>query len=165
MSTEPNELNNKIIHAQNRDELCIRLKLGKSINKSNLPKLPLNVTNEIIYQENRLYIPRNERALIHDVLNNYHDNQQHIGIEKTTESIKRNYYWTKMDVDIKRWKINCIKCQRIKPDLNRQKGLLQSHSIPHKPWQVISVDFITDLPRSKSNNNSIVVFVDTFSQH
>jgi hypothetical protein len=164
MTIEPNELNKKIIQAQNHDELCIRLKLGKHINKSNLPKLPLNVKNDVIYQQDRLYLPRSERALIHEILIHYHDNQQHIGIDKTIEFIKRNYYWTNMDDDIKYWIINCIKCQRIKPNLNKPKGLLQSHAIPHKPWHVISVDFITDLPRSKSNNDSIVVFVDTFSK-
>jgi len=164
MTIEPNELSKKIIHAQNHDELCIRLKYGKRINKSNLPKLPLNVKNDVVYQRDRLYIPKSERALIHEILIHYHDNQQHIGIDKTIEFIKRNYYWTNMDDDIKHWIINCIKCQRIKPNLNKPKGLLQSHSIPYKPWQVISVDFITDLPRSKSNNDSIVVFVDTFSK-
>lgn len=163
VTIQPNELNNRIVDAQNHDELCIRFKNG-NINRSNLPKLELNVRNDIVYQNNRLYVPKSERSMIHEILQQFHDNQQHIGIDKTMEYIKRNYYWTRMDDDIKCWIVNCLQCQRIKPNLNRPKGLLQSHNIPYKPWQVISVDFITDLPKSKSNHDSIVVFVDIFSK-
>ena len=39
-------------------------------------------------------------------------------------------------------------------------GLLQLLPIPTAPWESISVDFITHLPRTCSGHDSITVFVD-----
>jgi hypothetical protein len=63
MEVTKNKLNERIIQAQHYDELCIRLKNRKNVNKSNMPKLPLAVNNDIVYQQHRLYVPKSERAL------------------------------------------------------------------------------------------------------
>src|SRR3954454_16558554 len=59
---------------------------------------------------------------------------------------------------------SCDSCQRIKASQQSPTGLLQPLPIPSQPWEQVSMDFITQLPRTKSGFDAIVVFVDTFSK-
>src|SRR3954464_5582756 len=59
---------------------------------------------------------------------------------------------------------SCDSCQCIKASQQSPAGLLQPLPIPSQPWEQISMDFITQLPRTKSGFDAIVVFVDTFSK-
>ena len=43
-------------------------------------------------------------------------------------------------------------------------GPLQPLPIPDRPWQQVSVDLITQLPRSRSGHDAIVVFVDKLTK-
>ncbi|GJP80220.1 hypothetical protein CLOP_g10447 [Closterium sp. NIES-67] len=43
-------------------------------------------------------------------------------------------------------------------------GLLQSLPVPEQPWQVVSLEFITGLPTSRSGHNAILVVIDKFSK-
>ena len=44
-------------------------------------------------------------------------------------------------------------------------GLLFPHTIPEHPWEVISMDFITHLPKSSNGNDSIFVIVDKLTKY
>ena len=44
-------------------------------------------------------------------------------------------------------------------------GLLQPIPIPEWKWEVISLDFITSLPQTKGQNDSIMVVVDRLSKY
>src|SRR3954454_10081906 len=59
---------------------------------------------------------------------------------------------------------SCDSCQRIKASQQSPTGLLQPLPIPSQPWEQVSMDFITQLPRTKSGFDAITVFVDTFSK-
>ena len=41
---------------------------------------------------------------------------------------------------------------------------MQPLPIPDRPWQQVSMDLITQLPRSKLGNDAIVVFVDKLTK-
>ena len=58
----------------------------------------------------------------------------------------------------------CDKCQRIKHHNQPLERELQPLEIPTKPWQSVSLDFITHLPTTTQGNNSILVVVDRFSK-
>ena len=51
-------------------------------------------------------------------------------------------------------------CQLVKVEHQHPLGLLQSLPIPEWKQEVISKDFITDLPKSKNKNDSIFVVID-----
>ena len=42
----------------------------------------------------------------------------------------------------------CARCQRIKPEIKNQVGLLEKRII-EEPWTVVAADIIGPLPRSK----------------
>ena len=55
----------------------------------------------------------------------------------------------------------CDQCQKMKNRAEMPAGKLRPNQIPERPWQHISVDFITKLPMSKGHN-SILVVCDRF---
>jgi len=89
----------------------------------------------------------------------------HLGIDKTTEAIMRNFYWQKMGKDIKRYIQTCDTCQRNKASNQIPAGLLQPLSTPGKRWKEITMDFIIQLPLTRQGHDAIVVFVDCLSKH
>eukprot|EP00253_Pinus_taeda_P009047 PITA_09047 len=58
----------------------------------------------------------------------------------------------------------CLECQQIKAEHQHPPGLLQPLPVPEWKWEFISMDFITGLPKTKRNNDSIFVVVDKLSK-
>ena len=54
----------------------------------------------------------------------------------------------------------CLVCHMEKSDHTLSKGKLQSTQISETKWSNISIDFVTDLPKSSSKCDSILVVVD-----
>lgn len=108
----------------------------------------------------RVYIP-DDRRIKALILAECHDAKMsgHLGSEKTIEQVKRRFYWPKMDAEAKQYVTSCDSCQRNKPSHQHAMGLLQPLPTPDRPWQWISVDMITQLPKSKNGFDCIVVFV------
>lgn len=59
---------------------------------------------------------------------------------------------------------SCPSCQAVKPSQRRPIGLLQPLDPPLRPWESVSVDFVTHLPKTKSGHTSICVFVDRLTK-
>ena len=68
-----------------------------------------------------------------------------------------------MELDIKDYVQSCVTCQQVKAQHGRLFGLLQPMPIPAQPWDVVSMDFIVDLPMSRGYN-AIMVVIDYFSK-
>lgn len=64
---------------------------------------------------------------------------------------------------IQTWCIECPTYHQAKPKHVKYHGFLQPLSVLDSSWQVISMDFIEDLPQS-NNSNCIMVIVDTLSK-
>jgi hypothetical protein len=113
----------------------------------------------------RLYIPADE-ALRTRLLHECHDvpTAGHLGKDKTLEQVKRRFYWLRMDADVLRYVRTCDACQRNKPSQQATPGLLQPLPVPDHPWQQVTMDLITQLPKSTRGNDAIVVFVDKLTK-
>ena len=55
-------------------------------------------------------------------------------------------------------------CQLVKAEHQHPSRLLQPFPIPEWKWEVINMDFITVLPKSKKKNDSIFVVIDKMSK-
>src|SRR5207302_8428680 len=62
-----------------------------------------------------------------------------------------------MQETIKSYIRNCDTCQQTKVVRHAPYGPLQPNEIPSKPWKSISMDFITDLPKSAGQDAILVV--------
>lgn len=63
---------------------------------------------------------------------------------------------------------SCATCQRTKASTQPTPGLLQPHSILSRPWSHVSLDLITDMPKSTAPDgrtyDSIATFVDQLTK-
>ena len=78
--------------------------------------------------------------------------------------MKRLFAWRGMKTAVREFVSSCITCQRAKPDRLRLPGLLQPLPVPAAAWQIISLDFVEGLPRSKQVN-CILVVIDSFTKY
>ena len=53
-----------------------------------------------------------------------------------------------MSIDIKKYVKGCDTCQQNKASHNPPFGLLQPNDVPAGPWEIWSIDLITQLPES-----------------
>jgi hypothetical protein len=58
----------------------------------------------------------------------------------------------------------CMECQRVNLEHRHPMGLLQPLPIPEKKWEVITIEFITKLPRTTRQHDSIMVVVDKLTK-
>ncbi len=87
-----------------------------------------------------------------------------LDFSRTYNKISSSYYWPKMSREIKKFVQTCDICQKTKPRRHAPYGMLQPIPIPSRPFEVISMDFIPDLPESNGFNNILVV-VDELTKY
>src|SRR6202050_1928651 len=88
----------------------------------------------------------------------------HGGHAKTYNCIASTYYWLRMSRDIKQYVSTCNICQKSKPKCHALVGLLQPIPILTQPFEVVSMDFIPELPLSDGFDN-IFVIVDKLMKY
>lgn len=66
--------------------------------------------------------------------------------------------------DIEKYSKQCDMCQRNKVKRHRPYGLMQEIQAPEYPWQWITIDYITKLPKS-DGLNAILVVVDRMTKY
>ncbi|CDJ47720.1 hypothetical protein EBH_0039570 [Eimeria brunetti] len=86
------------------------------------------------------------------------------GQKKTYLSVSKHYYWPGMRTYTNAYVESCTQCRASKSLNQNPAGLLQQLLIPPRRWSHVSVDFITDLPPTKSGHDSILVLVDFLSK-
>ena len=85
-------------------------------------------------------------TLKNKLINEFHDTTGHPDYERTYYVILRNFYWPNLRKDVKSYVKLCPKCQRIKTRTDKPYGLSMPLPVPTRPWDSISMDFITGLP-------------------
>jgi hypothetical protein len=119
----------------------------------------------VIRHKGRIWVTNNP-VVQQQIFQAFHDSALggHSGFPVTYARIKQLFFWQNMKTTIKEWVQACPICQQAKPDRSKYPGLLQPLPIPDQAWQMISMDFIEGLPKSK-NHNCILVVVDRFSKY
>jgi hypothetical protein len=85
-------------------------------------------------------------------------------VTRTQHKVKEVFHWDNPDRDVAEFVQTCGSCQRVKAQRRKPQSELHPVAIPSRRWESISLDLITDLPRSKQGFDSIVVFVDRLSK-
>jgi hypothetical protein len=157
-SNDDNKLLKMIKDGYKHDKICKRM-LSQCV-------LPFRCVDGILYHNDAIYIP-NVSKLITMILNENHDIKVsgHVGINKMIELIKRRFWWPHMISHIKLYVNSCHKCQENKVSTHNTNGLLYPLPIPSSRWECVSMDFITQLPKSKNGYDAILVIVDKLSKY
>ena len=69
-----------------------------------------------------------------------------------------------MRSDIASYVSKCLTCSKVKVEYQKPPGLLQQPEIPEWKWERITMDFVTQLPKSPSGNDKIWVIVDRLTK-
>ena len=111
---------------------------------------------------NRLFVPEGVRSR---VLVWGHSSQFacHPGIARTSQFIRRRFWWPTLETDVREFVAACEVCARSKASHRPPAGLLRPLPIPGRPWSHIALDFVTGLPMSQGNT-TILTMVDRFSK-
>jgi len=98
-------------------------------------------------------------TLQQQIIKIHHDlpSARHPGRWKTYELVSRNYWWPGMTTFVKKYVMDCDMCQQIKNCPQQPFGPLVPNKVPNGPWEIISMDLITQLPESNSYNTICVI--------
>ena len=132
------------------------------------PALVKDDNTGLFYHTGRLAVP-NVPSLRRRLLYEFHDAPYagHHGVRKTYAAISTRFWWPRLSDSVRRYVASCPTCQRTKPSSLPAPGLLHPLPVPTRPWTHISMDWITDLPRSTLGDvkyDSILTIVDMFSK-
>jgi len=122
-----------------------------------------------LLHKGRLFVPAEESAK-QEILRIYHDDPLagHFGVQRTLERIQRKYFWNDITRSVRDYCQSCDICQLRKPRKHRPYGELQSLPIPSRPYQELTMDFITGLPptclRNGEEVDAILMIVDRFTK-
>lgn len=88
----------------------------------------------------------------------------HPGRTKMYQDLKRYYHWEGMKRDVALWIARCQTCQLVKAERGVPGGLLQELPLPQWKWDMVTMDFVTGLPRTTRNKDAIWVIVDRLTK-
>ena len=106
----------------------------------------------------RLFIPKHLRIF---VVKQYHDQNGHMGVQKTFDSIHQKYYWPNLFKEINKYVNKCTICQT--RSLHKIRQPLQETDIPPYPMAKLSLDLSGPYPTTMSGNKYSIAFVDWYS--
>src|SRR5271168_4927045 len=118
----------------------------------------------LLYFRGKVYVP-NSADLRRRIVSLCHDTKiaGHCGRWKTLELVSRNYWWPQMSRYIGKYVSTCDMCLRMKAPRQPPMGELHPLPVPDSPWDVISVDFISELPEA-NGKDCIMVVVDSVTK-
>ena len=88
----------------------------------------------------------------------------HPGNNKMYQDLKKNSWWIGMKKYIAKFVSKCLTCSQVKAEHQQPSGLLQQLEMPIWKWELITMDFITKLPKTRKGNDTIWVIVDRLTK-
>ncbi|KAH9670137.1 Endonuclease [Citrus sinensis] len=161
--------------SQPKSDLIMRIKEGLQqdpLAKDLLDKVLEGRTRRFWQEEgilltkgDRLFVPR-WGNLRREVIKDCHDSKwaDHPGVEHMTALVQASYFWPHMRDDIEAYVRTCLVCQQDKADRQLPAGLLEPLPTASRPWESVTMDFISALPKSEGCG-SIMVVVDRYSKY
>ena len=86
------------------------------------------------------------------------------GRTKMYRTLKEHYWWNGMKKEIASFVSKCLTYQQVKEKHQRPVGKIQLLPIPVWKWEEITMDFVTGLPRTQRQHDSIWVIVDRLTK-
>ena len=116
---------------------------------------------------NKLCVPESLRTELMAETHNSLTESAHAWYHWSYNQLAATYYWPGMSWDLKCYVSTCDICQKVKPQWHTSVGLqhlLHPIPIPAHPFEVVSMDFIPELPTSQGYDN-VLVIVDKLTKY
>lgn len=104
-------------------------------------------------------------SIRHEIFTHLHNKRisGHFGRDRTTELIKRRFYWPNMSESVQRWCASCDMCAQCKPGPGVGRSPLRQIKVSRR-FQVIALDIFGPLPLTDNSMEYIVVVSDYFTK-
>ncbi|GJU01826.1 putative reverse transcriptase domain-containing protein [Tanacetum coccineum] len=76
----------------------------------------------------------------------------HPGSDKMYQDLRRLYWWPNMKAEIATYVNKCLTCAKVKIEYQKPSGLLVQLEIPQWKWENITMDFVTKLPNTATDD-------------
>ena len=118
-----------------------------------------NASRYLLYIPPEATPPSSKMPLRQQMIHECHDAlySGHFGTAKTLNRAHQPFHWPNLHLDVADYCKTCIPCHRSKTSNRIPLELLQPIPIAFKPWCTISMDFITQLPKSRHGCDAIFV--------
>ncbi|GJR00742.1 putative reverse transcriptase domain-containing protein [Tanacetum coccineum] len=118
-----------------------------------------------LYYLDRLWVPLkgDVRTLIMDEAHNS-KYSVHPGPNKMYYDLRDMYWWPGMKKDTTMYMSKCLTCLKVKAEHQRPSGLLQQTETFEWKYERIAMNFVTKLPRTISEHDTIWVIVDRLTK-
>ena len=152
---------------QEKDPDLVQLKRDLIQKNNNTPLFRrYMIKDEIVYYISqvddepvlRLYIPQHLRS---EIIKQYHDDNGHMGVNKTFLSIKEKYYWPGLWKQLDKTISACITCKQ--RNMKQQRTLIQETNVPPFPMAALQLDLSGPHMKTLSGNTYICSFIDLYS--
>ena len=114
----------------------------------------LCVQNNILLKNDKIVLPK---TLHKKALSLVHQN--HWGIQKTKQMIRKSFWWPKMNNDVEDLIKTCPFCQEVTP--SSQFEPLNPIYMPSHPWEYLYADICDPFPPGEK----IFTIIDAYSRH
>ncbi|GJT59276.1 putative reverse transcriptase domain-containing protein [Tanacetum coccineum] len=78
--------------------------------------------------------------------------------------LKKLYRWPNIKATIAEYVGKCLTCSRVKAECQKPSGLLVQPEIPMWKWEIITMDFVTKLPKTSNGHFTIWVIIDRLTK-
>jgi hypothetical protein len=97
-----------------------------------------------LYYRGKRYVPEHLELQLR-LIKEYHDTPLagHPGRSNRFDLLSRQYYWKTMRKQVDQYVRSCAECQRSRTSRHSSFGVLRPLPVPEKPWEDISMDFVT----------------------
>ncbi|MCQ7285346.1 hypothetical protein NP026_23605, partial [Salmonella enterica] len=117
------------------------------------------------FHKKRIWVPKHGE-LRNKILEEAHKSRYtvHPGNNKMYQDLRNNFWWIGMKKDIAEYVSKCLTCSQVKAEHQKPSGLLQQLEMPVWKWELITMDFVTKLPKTRKGNDAIWVIVDRLTK-
>jgi hypothetical protein len=109
----------------------------------------------------RWFVPRQSRL---GLLRIFHDEQCHIGTEKTLESIRQHFWFPRMRNFVKNYVKHCLPCAVKKTRTGPLQGYIGPLPKPDEPLHTVHADCLGPLTPTVDGHKHVLVFIDAFTK-
>lgn len=161
MVVEDNSLESNLLLAQNRDVKIRELKEKLEKTEDRLYEM----RNGLVYRKRAndifFYVPE---AMENHIIRKYHDELGHLGVEKTSDVISKNYWFPSLRSKTKTYVSNCLKCIAFSPSTGRGEGFLNAIPKGEAPFMTYHIDHYGPIDKQRLAKQYILLVVDGFSK-
>lgn len=161
MVVEDNSFEENLLICQNLDPKIKALREKLQNEEDKLYEL----RNSLIYRKRDnlifFYVPE---KMENQVIRKYHDEMGHFGYEKTCEAILRNYWFPNMNIKVKTYIANCLKCIAFSPLTGKREGFLNCIPKGEKPFLTCHIDHFGPIDKRIASKQHIFLIIDGFTK-